>query len=158
MASGGPAVVERCVVISDIHGCWDELLDVIEPTTDDETIAPGDIVDRGPDSEQVLGFFRDAPNAISIMGNHECNNIRSARGETKPELAQLILRHQLGERYEQWLLFMETFTRHVELPEAILAHGILEPGVPLEQQKGPVVIGALSGEKLLRETYSRPWY
>jgi serine/threonine protein phosphatase 1 len=153
--------VKRRVVISDIHGCWDELrelLDVIGPTADDEIIALGDIVDRGPDSEEVLGFFRDTPNAISIMGNHERKNIRSARGETKPALAQLILRYQLGERYEQWLSFMQTFTRHVELPEAILVHGMLQPGVPLEQQKDTVVIGTLSGEKFLQETYSRPWY
>jgi serine/threonine protein phosphatase 1 len=154
-------MVKRRVVISDIHGCWDELrelLDLVGPTTDDEIIALGDIVDRGPDSEKVLGFFRDTPNAISIMGNHERKNIRSARGETRPALAQLILREQLGGRYEEWLSFMETFARHIELPEAILVHGMLEPGVPLGQQKDTVVIGTLSGEKYLQETYSRPWY
>jgi serine/threonine protein phosphatase 1 len=160
-ANGETAIVKRRVVISDIHGCWGELrelLGLIGPTTDDEIIALGDIVDRGPDSEEVLRFFRDTPNAVSIMGNHEHKNIRSARGETKPALAQLILRHQLGERYGEWLSFMETFARHIELPEAILVHGMLEPGVPLEQQKDTVVIGTLSGEKYLQETYSLPWY
>ncbi|MBN2560999.1 MAG: metallophosphoesterase [Phycisphaerae bacterium] len=49
--------MQRKIIIGDIHGCYDELrdlLDVISPTRDDKIIAIGDLVDRGPDSEKVL--------------------------------------------------------------------------------------------------------
>ncbi len=48
------------LVIGDIHGCYNELmalLDAAALSEDDEIIALGDIVDRGPDSEKVLAFF-----------------------------------------------------------------------------------------------------
>ena len=46
------------------------------------------------------------------------------------------------------LAFMERFPRHIELPEAILIHGMFEPGIPLEQQKDTVVIGTLTAPAL----------
>jgi serine/threonine protein phosphatase 1 len=151
----------RHIVIGDIHGCFDEfmeLLGIVAPTDSDQIIAIGDTVDRGPDSEKVLEFFRDTPNAVSIMGNHERKHIRSARGEVRAAFGQKIVRQQCGERYAEWLAFMETFPRHVELPEAILVHGMFEPGVPLEQQKDTVVIGTLTGEHYMTKNYAGPWY
>jgi len=153
--------MNRTIVIGDIHGCYDELqalLDSVAPTNDDRIIAIGDIVDRGPDSEKVLEFFRDTPNATSIMGNHERKHIRSARGETRAASGQKIVRQQCGDRYDAWLAFMETFPRHIELPEAILIHGMFEPGVPLEQQKDTVVIGTLTGERYMSKRHPGPWY
>jgi len=153
--------MQRKIIIGDIHGCYDELrdlLDVISPTREDKIIAIGDIVDRGPDSEKVLEFVRDTPRATSIMGNHERKHIRSARGETRAALGQKIVRQQCGERYDQWLTFMETLPRHIELPEAILIHGMFEPGVPLEQQKDTVVIGTLTGERHMAKRCPGVWY
>lgn len=151
----------RHVIIGDIHGCYDELqalLDLVAPARDDEIIALGDIVDRGPQSERVLEFFRDTPNATSLMGNHERKHIRAARGEVQPALGQKIVAEQLGERYTDWLAFMATFRRHIELPEAILVHGFFEPGVPLDQQKDNVVIGTLTGEDYITRKLPAPWY
>ncbi len=153
--------MSRNIVIGDIHGCFDELvelLDAVAPKADDQIIAIGDIVDRGPDSEKVLEFFCDTSNAVSIMGNHERKHIRSARGETRPALSQLIVRQQLGDRYEEWLAFMETLPRHVELPEAILVHGMFEAGISLEDQRDTVVIGTLTGEHYMEQHYPGPWY
>lgn len=151
----------RHIVIGDIHGCFDEfqeLLGCVAPTVDDQIIALGDIVDRGPDTEEVLEFFRDTPNAVSLMGNHERKHILSARGSVRPALSQKIVRAQLGDRYEVWLDFMETFPRHIELPEAILVHGMFEPSVPLEDQRDTVVIGTLTGEHYMEQRYAGPWY
>jgi serine/threonine protein phosphatase 1 len=149
------------IVVGDIHGCFEELqalLDRVAPAADDSIIAIGDIVDRGPDSEKVLEFFHNTRNAVSLMGNHERKHIRSARGLTLPALSQKIVRRQLGDQYEGWLAFMATFPRHLELPEAILIHGMFEPGIPVEQQKDTVVIGTLTGEMYMAEKYPGPWY
>lgn len=151
----------RQIIIGDIHGCLDELqelLDRVAPAADDRIIAIGDLVDRGGNSEAVLEFFRDTPNAVSLMGNHERKHIRAAQGAVRPALSQRIVRAELGERYADWVAFMQSFVRHIELPEAVLVHGFLEPGVPLERQRDGVVIGTLSGEAYIREKYGDPWY
>lgn len=151
----------RHIVIGDMHGCFDELqalLDLVAPVKNDQIIALGDIVDRGPNSEKTLEFFRDTPNAVSLMGNHERKHIRSARGSVRPALSQKIVRAQLGDRYDAWLDFMETLPRHIELPDAILVHGMFEPGVSLENQRDTVVIGTLTGERYMEQNYPSPWY
>ena len=46
----------RHILIGDIHGCYEELrdlLDLVAPAADDRTIAIGDIVDRGPDRGRI---------------------------------------------------------------------------------------------------------
>jgi serine/threonine protein phosphatase 1 len=151
----------RTFLIGDIHGCYAELLDLLEKaglSGDDRIIALGDIVDRGPETPQVLEFFQSRPGALSLMGNHERKHIRWSQGEVKPALSQQISKEQLGQAYPDALTFMETFPIYLELPEAILVHGCLEPGVPLEEQRVTVVCGTMSGERYLAEQYDWPWY
>jgi hypothetical protein len=151
----------RTFLIGDIHGCYAELLDLLERaglSGDDRIIALGDIVDRGPETPQVLDFFRDRLSALSLMGNHERKHIRWSRGEVKPALSQQISKEQLGLAYPDALAFMETFPIYLELTEAILIHGCLEPDVLLEEQRVTVVCGTMSGERYLAEQYDRPWY
>ncbi len=45
------------LVIGDVHGCYEELLDLVDRAglaEGDEIIGIGDFVDRGPDSPKVL--------------------------------------------------------------------------------------------------------
>jgi serine/threonine protein phosphatase 1 len=155
-------MARQLLIVGDIHGCYDELralLDAAGVADDDEIIALGDIVDRGPASPQVLAFFRTRPMAQSIMGNHERKHVRSFRGEIQPALSQRITRQQIGEAdYPAAVAQMAAFATGLELPEAILVHAFWEPGVPLEHQRESVVVGTLSGEAYLARTYPRPWY
>ena len=64
----------QTLVIGDIHGCYVELLALLEKAglgDGDSIIAVGDIVDRGPETPQVLDFFQQMPNAYALMGNHD---------------------------------------------------------------------------------------
>jgi serine/threonine protein phosphatase 1 len=150
------------LIVGDIHGCFREfeaLLDKAGLSADDEIIALGDIVDRGPEPGRVLEFFRAHANVRSLMGNHERKHMRSFRGEIRPALSQLITRQQIGESdYANACAFMDTFPRFLEFPEAILVHGMFEPGLLVAQQKENIVVGTLSGEDYLRTHFSRPWY
>jgi len=151
----------RQYIIGDIHGCWDELRDLLDrlsPANGERIVALGDVVDRGPASERVLEFLRDRGDATSLLGNHERKHLRSARGPVRPALSQRIVREELGERYDGWLDFLETFPRFLELPEAICVHGFFEPGIPLVEQREEVVVGVLSAERRLRESLPGPWY
>lgn len=151
----------RVLVIGDIHGCCVELQDLLEGaglTCEDRIIALGDIVDRGPESPEVLDFFRTQPGASSLMGNHERKHIRSFRGELRPALSQRITRQQLADGYPKAVAWMESFPLYTELSDAILVHGYLEPGIPLEEQRERVLCGTMGGDHYLRSRYARPWY
>jgi serine/threonine protein phosphatase 1 len=149
------------LVIGDIHGCYAELLDLVERAGlggDDEILAVGDLVDRGPDAAAVWKFFRERPGVASILGNHERKHLRWSRGELEPALSQRIARFQLGASYPEFLAFAASLPLYRELPEALVVHGFWEPGVPLGQQRETVLAGTLSGEQYLLAHLPRPWY
>jgi serine/threonine protein phosphatase 1 len=149
------------LLVGDIHGCHAELLDLLDRAglgPDDEVLAVGDLVDRGPKPGQVFDFFRRRAGASSVLGNHERKHLRWARGELEPALSQRIARQQLGGDYPDFLAFAAALPLYRELPEALVVHGFWEPGVPLEGQRATVLAGTLSGEAHLRENYGRPWY
>lgn len=151
----------KVLVIGDIHGCYTEmqrLLDKSELASDDKIIALGDIVDRGPETPEVLAFFCTQPWAFSLMGNHERKHVRSLRGELQPAISQRITHQQLGEDYPEAVAWMESLPLYLDLPEAILVHGYLEPGIPLEGQRERVLCGTMGGDHYLRTNYERPWY
>jgi serine/threonine protein phosphatase 1 len=145
-----------------MHGCFDEvreLIDRVGLSADDDLIAVGDILDCGPESPAVLGFFQHRPNARSLLGNHERKHLDWWRGRIAPALSQRITRLQLGEkRYPAVCAYLDTLPRYLELPEAIVVHGFLEPGVPLAEHRETVLVGVMSGQAYLQERYSRPWY
>ena len=152
----------KTLIVGDIHGCYSEFQELLARTgitEGDAIIALGDIVDRGPETPQVLDFFKRRPNARSLMGNHERKHVQAARGQEKLALSQEIACIQIGETYPEAVAFMKTFPTWIELPEAILVHGYLEPGIPLEQQLGIVLCGTEDGEEHLRTRYDhRLWY
>ncbi len=71
-------------VISDIHGCYREfmqLLHMAKFTKQDTLYILGDIVDRGPATRQVFDwvYSRYKKNVYMLMGNHEdmfCKNVK----------------------------------------------------------------------------------
>jgi serine/threonine protein phosphatase 1 len=63
----------RRIIIGDVHGHYAglmQLLDEIAPATDDAVYFLGDLIDRGPQSCQVIDFVRYSPYHC-LLGNHE---------------------------------------------------------------------------------------
>ena len=61
-------------IISDIHGCYTEyleLLDRIDFGDDDELFVLGDAMDRGPEPIKVIRDLMRRPNVTYILGNHD---------------------------------------------------------------------------------------
>lgn len=150
------------LIIGDIHGCYRELLDLLDRAglaQDDEIIAIGDIIDRGPDSAEVYDFFRRHPGARTIMGNHESKHLSIAVGELRANFSQLVTRSQIGvEQYAAFCDYLGSFPAYLELPDALLVHAFLEPGRPLEEQKPSLMIGRLSGKRYIETYYGSEWY
>ncbi|QYR23518.1 serine/threonine protein phosphatase [Paenibacillus sp. sptzw28] len=70
--------MKRKLVISDIHGCFKEFVNLLEKveynSLEDQLLIIGDYVDRGPHSKEVverLISLRDGHGAIVLKGNHD---------------------------------------------------------------------------------------
>jgi len=150
------------LIIGDIHGCYDELqalLDAAAIGADDLILAVGDVVDRGPATGAVTDFFRSRRTAEVVMGNHERKHVRWAAGEVAPAPSQRIARRELGDAAHAdavaWMAGLPTFRK---LPEVLVVHAMMEPGLPVEAQRENVIVGTLSGEAYLKQVYDRPWF
>lgn len=61
-------------VLSDIHGCYNTFLNMLELINfkeDDELYILGDIIDRGPNSLSIIDYVIDSNNITVLKGNHE---------------------------------------------------------------------------------------
>lgn len=76
----------RTIVIGDVHGCLEELRELLykrlSATTQDRIIFLGDLIDRGPDPSGVVALAHQI-GAIGTMGNHEEKALRWRRHEQK---------------------------------------------------------------------------
>lgn len=65
----------RDFVVGDIHGQYEMLSTLLQGVAfeigRDRLIALGDLIDRGPSSEDVVEMFATTPGFYSILGNHE---------------------------------------------------------------------------------------
>ena len=151
------------LVIGDIHGCYEELLALLEAagiSDEDEVISVGDMVDSGPCPADVLGFFRSRPRARAILGNHERKHILWRRGLSEPKPSQRRCRRQLGEEvWNEAVDWFDTLPLWLDLDEATLVHAYVEPGVALEDQRPDVLVGHSAGRAHLdARVNGTPWY
>jgi len=84
----------RTIIIGDVHGMLPELeslLGRLQPTTDDEVVFVGDLVDKGPDSVGVVRRVRELADTVPVVlveGNHEDKHRRFRKNLTvRPEVA-----------------------------------------------------------------------
>lgn len=66
-----PRPGQTLLVVGDIHGRLDLLVDFPTFGPEDQLIFVGDYIDRGDQSADVLRMLHDQPDAVCLMGNHE---------------------------------------------------------------------------------------
>ncbi len=143
---------KRLVCIGDIHGCYNELQELLSlfTTSDTNFLFLGDLVDRGPDSQKVVEFVaRMVRNGTAwcVMGNHDESHVRWHRykqvQKTQPKF-QIPMRfndHKIAV-YESFgprdIEFLCSLPVYVEFEHAqkewVGVHAGLEPYIPLEKQ------------------------
>ncbi|WP_285577770.1 metallophosphoesterase [Actinoallomurus iriomotensis] len=139
--------MRRTIIIGDIHGCFDELLELLDEVDlrpDDLLVSVGDLVDRGPAPGEVVGLFRERPNSVVVMGNHERKHVRGIFS-----YAQEITRLQLGDQYTETVDWMRTRPYYFENDHVRVVHAAMLPGIPLADQKEEILCGSTSGEREL---------
>jgi len=75
--------LNKIIIYGDLHGCLEEFKELrakVNPSSNDQEIIIGDILDRGLYSNEVLEYVREN-NILSILGNHENKYVRYKKHE-----------------------------------------------------------------------------
>lgn len=128
----------RTIVIGDIHGCYDELtdlLDLVNLRKDDRVIAVGDLVTKGPRNKEVLDLFIADDRFSSVIGNHDRKLRQRWRGEpvrlTKEQRDAL---NELDPQRDRYFEYLRSLPYTIDLGSHLVVHAGVRPGVPISDQ------------------------
>lgn len=138
----------KTIVVGDVHGCYDELCQLLEKTKYDQNIdklvSVGDIFDRGPKPLECLRLLKKL-DCLVTLGNHCEKHLRWRRreqehlesGKPNPMLPfppdRLAVNQALT--YDE-IAWMESWPTHLDIGHNTVAvHAGFLPGVRLIDQK-----------------------
>lgn len=155
-------MTRRTIVIGDIHGCYDELremLDKLALGADDRVVAVGDLIVKGERSRDVLNLFSEDRRFSSVLGNHDRALLRYWRGERitlKPKQEQA--RAQLADEQERYAAYLGTLPPSIDLGTHLVVHAGVRPNVALDAQsiEDLTELRTLGAERTSRK--GTPWY
>lgn len=136
----------RRIIIGDVHGHYDglmALLEAIAPNSDDQVYFLGDLIDRGPQSAQVVDFVQESPYHC-LLGNHEqmLLEVLASNGASK-QVEQTWLysggyatvtsysEATIPQKHLDWMLSLPTY---LDLGDVWLVHAGVNPKIPLQKQ------------------------
>lgn len=138
----------RVIVVGDVHGCdraLERVLDLSGLRGEDHLVFVGDLIDRGPESRQVIERIlrlRSGGLVSVVRGNHEEMFLDALRGGTWAEAwwnhggPEMLDSYGCGlhEIPAEHVALLETSLAWLELPSHIVSHAALSPALPLDQQ------------------------
>jgi len=128
----------RTIVVGDIHGCFAELVELLERVelgVTDRVVAVGDLIVKGERNREVLELFINDPRFASVLGNHDLALLRHWRGEAvtlKP--AQERARDELRADRERYAGYLASLPAQINLGAHLVVHAGIRPLVPLTEQ------------------------
>lgn len=136
----------RRIVIGDVHGHYKglmRLLEIIAPTSDDQVYFLGDLIDRGPQSSQVVDFVKESDYKC-VLGNHEqmLLNILTNGHITTPALQAwlysggqaTVASYQQATIPPEHIEWFKGLPTYIDLGDVWLVHAGVNPSIPLEKQ------------------------
>lgn len=147
---------KRQIVIGDVHGCFNELMKLLEKLKfnpqEDRFICAGDLVDRGPDSAKVVQWFREnnekyPENVQCIMGNHDLKHCRYYENqleiERNPKRRNIVnelspekkaIYKSFSKEDLQWIGELPYYLNDNELGKWVVVHAGMQPSRTLWEQ------------------------
>ena len=152
----------KTYAIGDIHGCIDELLDLVEAAQlrgSDRLISLGDILNKGPAPEEVFEYLSRRPNTLILMGNHEemfldsLEDLEVLRPFLRFGGRETVLSYGIDRSAyvaaelpeclqmiraavpQEDLAFIRTFEDRIQIGDYLFVHAGIRPGLPLADQK-----------------------
>ena len=155
-------MASRTIVVGDIHGCYDELEDLLTEvgfTSDDRLISVGDLITKGPKNREVLERFMSEPQFSAVMGNHDLALRRKWNGEkVKLKDSQKPTNKELKPDKERYLAYLNALPFIIDLGTHLVVHAGLRPGVALNSQTSEDLTELRSMGKDRAARDGTPWY
>ena len=156
--------MSRTVVVGDIHGCYDELLALVERVglgESDRLISVGDLVTKGAKSREVLELFMSDARFSAVIGNHDRALLEYWRGERRRKdlkPSQKRCAEELEDGRERYAAFLGSLPGYIDLGTHVVVHAGLRPGSRLEWQSldDLTALRTLGLDRESRE--GTPWY
>jgi serine/threonine protein phosphatase 1 len=152
----------RTIVVGDIHGCYDELMKLMDKVglhKSDRVISVGDLIAKGPKSREVLDLFINDKRFSSVIGNHDLALRRRWNGEdVELKGSDKETHKELKGEKDIYVPFFNQLPFVIELDTHLVVHAGLRPNVALYSQ----TTGDLTRMRTLgpdRESAEgTPWY
>lgn len=152
--------MERVIAIGDIHGEYKKLrnlLDQISPSSEDRLIFLGDLIDRGPESYQVVEFInklkQELPKTIILFGNHDAYVLslmlgkfhrvnRTNSGYFWPDGGRQTMASydRAGIPLTTHFQFFKAMRYTFQTDNYFFCHAGVKPGIPLDKQAEDTLI------------------
>lgn len=155
-------MASRTIVVGDIHGCYDELEDMLAEVrfaADDRLISVGDLITKGPKNREVLERFMSDPQFSAVMGNHDLALRRKWNGEkVKLKDSQKPANKELKKDKERYLSYLNSLPFMIDLGTHLVVHAGVRPGVALHSQTSEDLteLRSLGKDRTARD--GTPWY
>ena len=148
--------------MGDIHGCYDELVELLDKITlgsDDRVVAVGDLTVKGPKSREVLDLFSQDGRFSSVVGNHDVALVRHWRDEKialKSSQAKTFA--ELKADDDRYFRYLASLPLLINLDSCVVVHAGLRPGIPLSEQSADdlLELRTLGEDRTSRK--GTPWY
>jgi hypothetical protein len=155
-------MTSRTIVVGDLHGCYDELIELLESvsfTQEDRVVCVGDLVTKGPKNREVLDLFMKDARFRTVIGNHDLALRRKWSGEkVKLKPSQKATHKELKSDKEKYLPFLNRLPFTIDLGTHLVVHAGLRPDVALYSQTSEdmTLLRTLGKD---RESHDgTPWY
>ncbi len=152
----------RTIVIGDIHGCYDELVSLLEKTalaSGDRVVAVGDLIVKGRKNKEVLNLFSTDERFSSVIGNHDLAILKFWRGEiTQLKESQRRACVELESERERYTSYLSSLPFIIDLGTHAVVHAGVRPGITLNEQtpEDLTELRTLGADRTSRE--GTPWY
>jgi len=155
---------KRTLIVGDVHGCFDELMELLEKVRfnrdEDRLILVGDLINKGPKSFDVLKWVRQN-NIELVLGNHELGFLNFLQNPNPKYKNFVSLKEEMGEELLEWTAWLSSIPFFIEEESFIVVHGGVIPEVPLHKTEPYILtqIRTWDGEgKDMRNVENPPWY
>lgn len=156
-----PESAPPTLVVGDVHGCFDELMELVDATQNEEReiILVGDLVAKGPASVDVVRWAREH-RVRAVRGNHDehCLVYRRTGKLPKKETHREVCRTLREEDWE----YLEALPLYLALESlgTIVVHAGLAPAIELAEQSPDDLMNMRSiraDGRVSRKLDGEPW-
>jgi predicted phosphodiesterase len=107
-------VLRRYIFIGDIHGCYDELIELLSlaaVTADDVVVALGDLTRKGPAPDRCIELWTER-SYLAVLGNNDAKILARSRRWTSRVFARtsdrrILQRPDLLDAIRHWPLYLD---------------------------------------------------